>query len=809
MSSFEQINFFLKQISTSNSYFSIRSIVEENINDEKLVRLCLRKLPQWYQQTPEQIQDIKKHFHDIILRTTIEQKQLIDLLLNQLREKTEDYLIYLLSDLYEKNYEKLFNELEKNNDSSFLIHLPDRISNICQTKIPSVFQIKTFCSQLSRYIQGQFISNHYPKLKSQIDTNISFLSQIIHKAAKLGKKLFVLCRFAIEFLSLGYTEYLWRPIYKNLFLKKCPIDPIWLRLAQYILFEPIDQILFYTIEHSNASTLDLFLSDRILHSSNLETYLTDTLLFRKQLPIKVVRTLLIYLTKSSNRKEKYLSKIFVRFLKIWTDESFIRFSSSDQHFYICQCLCLSLSLHEFIRFSDHQDEILMNILHGIRRHLESTVDYIRFRGQYLGELFVERIELFSNSNQLQFQTYDKNHSDIQLLRNLAEINSQLTDRDLSDDDEVSVPIATPISLPVKDISSSNTIVLREAAADDEDDDADSEFESYDCSHDTAKSDVTKPSYIRACLADLIATDNVQQLEAALQMLPTLIEMYKIESEEVALELTRILLNYNSSFNIENFDRLQLNGLVCLCRNYPISVSDYLCKQFYERNYTIGQRSLILKTIQDAAQKLADIEQINTKIQEQLLSSDENDDDDNNETTVDSWQTIVNKRLKLKTRRKFSQPKKIFAKENHFGNIVGYFFFPLISSIDRSAAHLSLVNGDQDYLLLCELVACLGRLCIHAQNTSTLRKMLKEYLQVLKSLQNHVDAGVRHAIVYAYACCLVSIGNQFIDEDLQTEFIELKQWLDEIIDKDSNVEVQKLGKSVRRILLKTLHDTADQ
>jgi len=269
------------------------------------------------------------------------------------------------------------------------------------------------------------------------------------------------------------------------------------------------------------------------------------------------------------------------------------------------------------------------------------------------------------------------------------------------------------------------------------------------------------------------------------------------------------LNYNSSFNIENFDRLQLNGLVCLCRNYPISVSDYLCKQFYERNYTIGQRSLILKTIQDAAQKLADIEQINTKIQEQLLSSDENDDDDNNETTVDSWQTIVNKRLKLKTRRKFSQPKKIFAKENHFGNIVGYFFFPLISSIDRSAAHLSLVNGDQDYLLLCELVACLGRLCIHAQNTSTLRKMLKEYLQVLKSLQNHVDAGVRHAIVYAYACCLVSIGNQFIDEDLQTEFIELKQWLDEIIDKDSNVEVQKLGKSVRRILLKTLHDTADQ
>jgi hypothetical protein len=343
--------------------------------------------------------------------------------------------------------------------------------------------------------------------------------------------------------------------------------------------------------------------------------------------------------------------------------------------------------------------------------------------------------------------------------------------------------------------------------DDDDDDADSEFESYDYSHDTAKSDVQKPTYIRACLADLIATDKVPQLEIALEMLPSLIEMYKIECEEVALELVRILLNYNSTFNIEHFEQLQLNGLITLCQNYPLLISDYLCKQFYEKNYTINQRSLILKTIQQTGKKLSEIEQIRTKIEEKLLISENEEEEEDD----DAWRSIINNRLKLKTKYKTknsSERKEILFKENNFGNVVGHFFYPLIALIDQSTPHLSLINGDNDHLLLCELLACLGRLCIHAQNTFPLINMIKQLFQVLKSLQNHEDPGVRHAIVYAYACCLVSMSNTCHDEDLQMNLIELKQWLDYIIMKDTNTEVQKLARSVRRILLKTLQEITE-
>ncbi|CAF5023210.1 unnamed protein product [Rotaria sp. Silwood1] len=649
--SFERLNILLKQISSSNSYFSIENIIEEyfcnknspltTIEQEKLIRLCLRKLSDWFNQTPEQIKQIKINFHKYFIQTSflLKQKQLIDLLLNQLKISLNDYLTFLLIDLYEKNYLKLLNELEQEFDLTYIIHLPDRITNIYMNNIPICFQSKNFFHRLSQYIQEQLITYHYPNMVAQIDTNIKFICQLVHRAAKLG-----------------YTKYIWRPLYKNLFIKKCSNDSLWLRLAQYFLFETIDDIILYTIEHGNSKILDLFFSDRIIHLPLLEKYLIDTLLFRKQLSIDIVRTILIYLTMSNNRIEKCFQYVFKRFLHIWSQENFIRFSSNNQHLYICQCISICLSFNQQIQLNNDKDTIIMCVLNGIRLHLESTFDYIRRRGQLIGELIIKYIHLFSSSNQLIFDTYDKNHSEVLMLTKLAEIDQTLNDRQLSDDDdddEETIMKKEPIvSIIEKPICTTNRIVLHDASIDDDDDD--DEFESYDYSHDTIKLDVEKPKYIRTCLADLISTDKIDRLESALNMLPTLIELYKIECEEVALELVRILLNYNSTFNIENFEKLRLNNLIILCENYPLLISDYLCKEFYEKNYTIHQRSLILKIIQETAKKLSQINQIQTKIQDQLFISDDDDDDDNDN---DSWHSIINKRLKLKTKYKNIETKK--------------------------------------------------------------------------------------------------------------------------------------------------------
>lgn len=185
--------------------------------------------------------------------------------------------------------------------------------------------------------------------------------------------------------------------------------------------------------------LDLFLSDRIIHMSSLETYLIDTLIFRKQLSIDIVRTILIYLTMSTTRIEKCFQNVFIRFLQTWSKESFIRFSSNNQHLYICQCICICLSLNQQVQLNNDKDTIIMCILNGIRIHIESTFDYIRQRGQVIGELIIERINLFSQSTQLHFDTYDKSHSEVQMLKKLAEINCSLQDRELSNDENEEIP----------------------------------------------------------------------------------------------------------------------------------------------------------------------------------------------------------------------------------------------------------------------------------------------------------------------------------------------------------------------------------
>lgn len=201
--SFERLNIVLKQISSSNTYLSVRDIIEEyffnknlhltSIEQEKLVRVCLRKLSDWFSQTPEQIKDIKLNFHKYFLQTPflLKQQQLIELILNELKITPNDYFMFLLVDLYEKNYQKLLNELEKDSDIGFIIHLPDRITNICMTNIPVCFQHRMFFNRLSEYIQEQLITFHYPNMVAQIDTSISFLCQLIHRAAKLGKSFLI------------------------------------------------------------------------------------------------------------------------------------------------------------------------------------------------------------------------------------------------------------------------------------------------------------------------------------------------------------------------------------------------------------------------------------------------------------------------------------------------------------------------------------------------------------------------------------------------------------------------------------------
>ncbi|CAF3343908.1 unnamed protein product [Rotaria sp. Silwood1] len=112
-------------------------------------------------------------------------------------------------------------------------------------------------------------------------------------------------------------------------------------------------------------------------------------------------------------------------------------------------------------------------------------------------------------------------------------------------------------------------------------------------------------------------------------------------------------------------------------------------------------------------------------------------------------------------------------------------------------HDASIDDDNEFESYDHSHACLGRLCIHTQKALTLNTMIKPLLEILKVLQQHQDATVKHAGIYAYARSLFSIDETHYD-DLIIHFIELKCLLDYIIIQDTNTEVQKLARSVRQI-----------
>lgn len=193
--SFERLNGILKDISASNSFDSIFVHLEKDFStndEEKLIRISLKKLSDWFRQNPTEILEIKRKFSDYFLRKSIrlKQKDLIDFLVEQLKNRFDDFLLYLLVELFQKNFSILFNELENANDVDFLLRLSDRLGNVSMRNLPICFQRRHFFLRLSQHIENELIHRHFVNVINDKDTNLKFLSQLIHKTSKFGENYF-------------------------------------------------------------------------------------------------------------------------------------------------------------------------------------------------------------------------------------------------------------------------------------------------------------------------------------------------------------------------------------------------------------------------------------------------------------------------------------------------------------------------------------------------------------------------------------------------------------------------------------------
>lgn len=216
-------------------------------------------------------------------------------------------------------------------------------------------------------------------------------------------------------------------------------------------------------------------------------------------------------------------------------------------------------------------------------------------------------------------------------------------------------------------------------------------------------------------------------------------------------------------------------------------------QFYDRNYTIRQRLDIIEVIGTAAQELSKpVDQTSHSKHPSSTASSKIKEIPSKEETAQNWKDVVQKRIESKTRR-FGQGRSKPEPEavvNQFAPVAGSFFYPLMKNFDRKENTFDLMG--EDCLVLGRLMYTLGIVMYAAANIPTVRQMAVALMEFIWVLRFHSEPSVRQGLLFAVSMVYLSVPSHMLLGDLQQEVFESKNWLEDVIDKDTDTQCKTLA-----------------
>ena len=302
-----------------------------------------------------------------------------------------------------------------------------------------------------------------------------------------------------------------------------------------------------------------------------------------------------------------------------------------------------------------------------------------------------------------------------------------------------------------------------------------------------------PFSLRECLEWLNASsenpvERRAKVEATLHKAETLIR----SSHDIkiwCLDLAKTLLFFPDQFNTDNFDVLRLNSLIAICVSCPVETAKFLTSEFYKSNNVIMERVDILTCLDRSACELSHISE--NKVD---LSSLKMPLPKRKELKKESkaWEEIITERLKAKTRiiSTASQKPKARVVENTFGQVVGYFFYPLLYSYDQQVRCMDLLAGD--HWLLTHALKTLGSLIIYAQGTLALRNMVSAILDFVIAIKSVDFPLVKQGICFCILCVLEVSPLFYLLPELSSRLEEIGTYLEGICARDTDEKTRHIA-----------------
>ncbi|MBN3315389.1 TELO2 protein, partial [Atractosteus spatula] len=463
-------------------------------------------------------------------------------------------------------------------------------------------------------------------------------------------------------------------------------------------------------------------------------------------------------------------------LEAWCSGSAVRHTPLEQQLYLSRALLLCAAQLTEAELRDLRAEILQRMMGGMQCHLDSSVSRVRRLGMVVGECLSARLD--PEGTHLKFQ-YDHDAETQELVSLMSPLP---TSESLSED----TPAADRTESPPNGSESadrgqrsttqpdSHQISMgTEQTADKGDDselDSDDELTPYDMSQDQKLSEAPPPRYLRDCLEALTTSGDPGKVEASLQAAEGLIRRNAAAAREVSVQLTKVLLHLEDSYNTAGFLGLRQGAMVALAVTDPIPVAEFLTTEFFALNYSLCHRMDILEVLVRSAQELSQpiTAQQRPSLRMQPVATAVTSDPHG---PALPWRQVVDQRIESKTRR-FSKARH--APPSCFAPVAGHFFFPLLRNYDRPQVTFDLLGSD--HLLLGRLVHTLGLLMHLAANAPVATQMGRALLDFVWAVRYHVDQVVRRGVLFAVCAVFLSMPSQHLLAELSEHLLETRAWL---------------------------------
>lgn len=491
--------------------------------------------------------------------------------------------------------------------------------------------------------------------------------------------------------------------------------------------------------------------------------------------------------------------LFIRVLNVWSDKNSINYTPADQHLFLTEMIILCGGLIQKHLNGEEKFKVRKVLFDGVPVHLESGNEEIRALGMITGEMLIPDFMDVKNqeaSLKFDYEPLSSNAKElVQYLRDVK-IDDKLNNFTPGDGDEkLKVLMDSPGNVRIDIPTSKSKIFIVEEKTEKNspdldkpdmyDIDSDDDLVPYDTSNDVKISKAPQPKYLRDLIEGLADRQNVEKFIACFESAEKIINTQLITDHyKIGIDLIDLFISIDTSYGIENFLSIKYNCCVNIVCIFPAECAEHLCREFNAdlSKYSVSDRLFMLDVLSGSARRLSELTE----------AAEEAKEKSKRKKIEKEWEKVVQDRI-LSNTRKFitKKSKKVVQNKNHFHQVAGSFFFPLIKDFGVSKLTFSKTRKvdtiKDEILVLTKFLNTIAVITLCSKNAPICGKIVREVMALIWTVRFHEESKIRLAAMSCVGSVFLAAPEVNLNYELLDYVVQYKEWLVNVSrnDPDSN------------------------